>query len=36
MVTVFSFEAGNRCISSAIAIRSPAMNFPSMGFNVQK
>jgi hypothetical protein len=36
MVTVFSFEAGNRCISSAITIKSPAMNFPSMGFNVKK
>ena len=33
---VFSFEAGNRHISPAIAIKSPAMNFPSMGFNVQK
>jgi hypothetical protein len=28
--TVFSFEAGNRRISPAIAIKSPAMNFPSM------
>ena len=28
-LTVFSFQAGNRCISPAIA-----MNFPSMGFNV--
>ena len=28
-LTVFSFEAGNRRISPAIA-----MNFPSMGFNV--
>jgi hypothetical protein len=33
---VFSFEAGNRRISPAIAIKSSAMNFPSMGFNVQK
>jgi hypothetical protein len=28
---LFSFEAGNRRISPAIAIKSPAMNFPSMG-----
>jgi hypothetical protein len=28
---VFSFTAGNRRISPAIAIKSPAMNFPSMG-----
>ena len=28
---VFSFEAGNRHISPAIAIKSLAMNFPSMG-----
>ena len=28
--TVFSFDAGNRRISPAIAIKSPAMNFPSM------
>jgi hypothetical protein len=28
---VFSFEAGNLRISPAIAIKSPAMNFPSMG-----
>jgi len=28
---VFSFDAGNRHISPAIAIKSPAMNFPSMG-----
>jgi len=28
---VFSFEGGNRCISPAIAIKSPAMNFSSMG-----
>ena len=28
---MYSFEAGNRHISSAIAIKSPAMNFPSMG-----
>jgi hypothetical protein len=27
---VFSFDAGNRRISPAIAIKSPAMNFPSM------
>ena len=33
---MFSFEAGNRHISPAIAIKSPAMNFPSIGFNVQK
>ena len=33
---VFSFEAGNRGISPAISIKSPAMNFQSMGFNVQK
>jgi hypothetical protein len=26
----FSFEAGNWRISPAIAIKSPAMNFPSM------
>ena len=29
--TLFSFEAENRRISPAIAIKSPAMNFPSMG-----
>jgi hypothetical protein len=34
--TVFSFEAGNRLISLATAIKSPAMNFSSMGCNVQK
>ena len=28
---VFSFEAGNWHISPAIAIKSPAMNSPSMG-----
>jgi hypothetical protein len=28
---VFSFEAGNRRISPAIAIKSPAMNFSRMG-----
>ena len=30
-LTVFSFEAGNRRISPPIAIKSLAMNFPSMG-----
>ena len=29
--SVFSFEAGNRRISVAIAIKSSTMNFPSMG-----
>ena len=29
--TVFSIESGNRRISPDIAIKSPAMNFPSMG-----
>jgi hypothetical protein len=28
---VFSFDAGNLRVSPAIAIKSPAMNFPSMG-----
>jgi hypothetical protein len=27
---VFSFEAGNWRISPVIAVKSPAMNFPSM------
>jgi hypothetical protein len=34
--TVFSFDAGNGRISPAIAIKSPAMNFPSHLLNVQK
>jgi hypothetical protein len=29
-LSMFSFEAGNRRISQAIAIKSLAMNFPSM------